>query len=336
LYNLFRLKKGIILYEEEQYAPALDSIQYSIPYFEKVKDESNLAYAYFYLGKMYLTTKNTKLGINFLKKVDSVSLKVNYLFPEIRATYEILIDHYKKKENLQQQLVYVKRLLHLDSIIHDKELYLTKRISEDYNTPRLIANKEQIITTLQKKEQNYVNSILVAIAIIFLISGFLVYYYLQKKRYKKRFEALLQSQETKAKHTIIDVSDRKKEELHIPEDIVTAVLENLANFKKKNEFLSSDITLQKLAKRLKTNHSYLSKIINVYEGKSFNSFVNDLRIEYTVNRLQNDSVFRKYTIDAIAEESGFRNTRTFTRAFQRKTNLNPSYFIKNLKNLDEK
>ncbi len=90
------------------------------------------------------------------------------------------------------------------------------------------------------------------------------------------------------------------------------------------------MTLQKLAKRFKTNHTYLSKIINIYEGKSFNAFINELRISYTIKRLQTDAVFRKYTIDAIAEESGFSNTRTFSRAFQRKTNLNPSYFIKNL------
>jgi AraC-like DNA-binding protein len=154
--------------------------------------------------------------------------------------------------------------------------------------------------------------------------------------YKKRFEQLLKDQENNKQHTIIDVSDRKKNELNIPEDIIATVLDSLAVFKEKNEFLSTNITLQKLAKRLKTNHTYLSKIVNVYEGKSFNSFMNDLRVDYTIKRLQDDATFRKYTIDAIAEESGFSNTRTFSRAFQRKTNLNPSYFIKNINASHEK
>lgn len=223
----------------------------------------------------------------------------------------------------------------MDSILHDKELYLTKHISEDYNTPRLIANKEQIITSLQKKEHTYLIGIVSAIVIIVLIGGFLIYNRIQRNVYKRRFEELLKTQQTKKQHTVIDVSDAKKNELNIPEDIVHTVLESLTTFKENQEFLSSNITLQKLAKRLKTNHSYLSKIVNMYEGKSFNTFINDLRIDYTIERLQNDTIFRKYTIDAIAEESGFSNTRTFSRSFQRKTNLNPSYFIKNLNTLHE-
>ncbi|WP_430412370.1 helix-turn-helix domain-containing protein [Kordia sp.] len=330
LYNLLVLKEGMNLYFKKNISSAIDSIQKTIPFFEKKEDDSNLTYAYFYLGKTHLATQRTEEGIDYLKKVDSIFLKVNYLFPETRETYELLIDHYKKKKDLKKQLTYIERLLRLDSILHDKELYLTKHISEDYNTPKLLADKQQVITSLQRKEQTYLLSIIGAIALILLIGGFLIYNYIQRNVYRKRFEQLLKDQENNKQHTIIDVSDRKKNELNIPENIVTTVLNSLTVFKEKNEFLSTNITLQKLAKRLKTNHSYLSKIVNVYEGKSFNTFVNDLRIEYTVNRLQNDAVFRKYTIDAIAEESGFSNTRTFSRAFQRKTNLNPSYFIKNL------
>ncbi|WP_298426157.1 AraC family transcriptional regulator [uncultured Kordia sp.] len=330
LYHKLVLKQGMNLYAQQNYSAAKDSIQKTVHYFKNIQDDSNLAYAYFYLGKTYVATEQREKAINYLKKVDSIFLKVNYLFPETRPTYEILIDHYKKKKDSEKQLLYIERLLKLDSILHDKELYLTNRISEDYNTPRLLANKEQIITSLQKKERSYFLGIIGAIIIILLIGGFLIYNYIQKKIYKKRFEELLKAQQTKKQHTIIDVSDAKKNELNIPEDIIKTVLNSLAVFKENNEFLSSNINLQKLAKRLKTNHTYLSKIVNVYEGKSFNTFMNDLRIDYTIERLQNDAVFRKYTIDAIAEESGFSNTRTFSRSFQRKTNLNPSYFIKNL------
>lgn len=330
LYNVLVLKEGINLYHKKKYSSSIDSIQKTIPFFKSIEDDSNLAYVYFYLGRTHLATQHTDEAINYLKKVDTIFSKVNYLFPEIRSAYELLIDHYKKEEDLKKQLIYIERLLRLDSITHDKELYLTKHISEDYNTPRLIADKQQIINSLEKKENFYVVSIIGAILLILLIGGFLVYQYIQRNVYKKRFEQLLKEQEENKRHTIIDVSDRKKSELNIPEDIIALVLKNLADFKQKEEFLSSNVTLQKLAKRFKTNHTYLSKIINIYEGKSFNAFINELRISYTIKRLQTDAVFRKYTIDAIAEESGFSNTRTFSRAFQRKTNLNPSYFIKNL------
>jgi AraC-like DNA-binding protein len=324
------LKEGINLYQTQEYAKAVDSIQKVIPYFQQQEDDSNLAYAYFYLGKTYLKTERPTKAIDYLKKVDTIFLNINYLFPETRAAYELLIDHYKQKKDLSKQLLYIERLLQVDSIIYDKGLYLMKHISEDYNTPRLIADKQQVIQSLEEDKQYYRLGIILAIVIAVITIGFLIYQYVQRNLYQKRFEQLLQAQEDKKQHTIIDVSDQKKAALNIPEDIVAAVLEKLSDFKQKEAFLTSNITLQKLAKDFKTNHTYLSKIINMYEGKSFNAFINDLRISYTINRLQNDSVFRKYTIDAIAEESGFSNTRTFSRAFQRKTNLNPSYFIKNL------
>lgn len=330
LYNLLVLKEGINLFHKKNYSNSIDSIQKTVPYFKNTKDDSNLAYAYFYLGKTYLAKQNIKEGITYLKKVDTIFSKINYLFPETRATYELLIDYYKKKKDLEKQLTYINRLLRLDSIIHDKELYLTKHISEDYNTPRLIADKQQIIQSLRKKENFYVTGMVIALIVIILAIGFVCYQNIQRKKYKKRFEELLKAQEETKQHTIIDVSDQKQRALNIPEDIVNTVLKSLADFKEKNEFLATNVTLQKLAKSFKTNHTYLSKIINVYEGQSFNAFVNDLRISYAMNRLQTDAVFRKYTIDAIAEESGFSNTRTFSRAFQKKTNLNPSYFIKNL------
>jgi AraC-like DNA-binding protein len=330
LYNVLVLKEGINLYQTQEYAKAVDSIQKVIPYFQQQEDDSNLAYAYFYLGKTYLKTERPTKAIDYLKKVDTIFLNINYLFPETRAAYELLIDHYKQKKDLSKQLLYIERLLQVDSIIYDKGLYLMKHISEDYNTPRLIADKQQVIQSLEEDKQYYRLGIILAIVIAVITIGFLIYQYVQRNLYQKRFEQLLQAQEDKKQHTIIDVSDQKKAALNIPEDIVAAVLEKLSDFKQKEAFLTSNITLQKLAKDFKTNHTYLSKIINMYEGKSFNAFINDLRISYTINRLQNDSVFRKYTIDAIAEESGFSNTRTFSRAFQRKTNLNPSYFIKNL------
>ncbi|MEM6720411.1 MAG: helix-turn-helix domain-containing protein [Bacteroidota bacterium] len=329
LYNLLVLKQGINLYHQQAYTKAVDSIEKTIPYFQQIEDESNLGYAYFYLGKTHLATQHSAKAIDYFKKVDTIFLKVNYLFPETRATYELLIDHYKKKKDLKKQLVYIERLLQLDSILHDEELYLTKHISEDYNTPRLLADKQYVIASLEEKANFYIISIVIAMLLVIIAVGFVIYQYTQRTIYKKRFEQLLKTQETQ-QHSVIEVSDHKKSALQIPEDIVSTILENLEDFKQKNEFLSPNITLHKLAKRFKTNHTYLSKIINVYEGKSFNAFVNDLRITYTMNRLQKDIIFRKYTIDAIAEESGFSNTRTFSRAFQRKTNLNPSYFIKNL------
>ena len=42
-----------------------------------------------------------------------------------------------------------------------------------------------------------------------------------------------------------------------------------------------------------------------------------------------DSEFDKYTMDAIAQLSGFNNRATFNTAFKKNTGVSPSFFKKN-------
>jgi AraC-like DNA-binding protein len=55
-----------------------------------------------------------------------------------------------------------------------------------------------------------------------------------------------------------------------------------------------------------------------------------LRVKYAFERLKDDSIFRKYTIKAIAQESGFKGAESFSKEFFKKYGVNPSYFIKEL------
>ena len=41
---------------------------------------------------------------------------------------------------------------------------------------------------------------------------------------------------------------------------------------------------------------YQLKILKEKKGKNYNTYINELRIEYVINRLSEDRVFRKYTI----------------------------------------
>ena len=85
-----------------------------------------------------------------------------------------------------------------------------------------------------------------------------------------------------------------------------------------------------MAKKVKTNTTYLSKIISTYKQKKFFEYINELRIEYVLKRLKEDSKFRNYSIKHIAEEIGYKSTNSFTKYFKAHTKLYPSYYIKNL------
>ena len=124
----------------------------------------------------------------------------------------------------------------------------------------------------------------------------------------------------------------KKELIGISKEIVKSVLIALEELENNNTFLDNEITLNSLSKLYNTNSNYLSKIINTYKEKNFSTYISDLRIAYCLEKLKNDTTFRKYSIKAIAFEVGFNNTESFSKAFFKKTEIYPSYFIKELEN----
>jgi AraC-like DNA-binding protein len=63
---------------------------------------------------------------------------------------------------------------------------------------------------------------------------------------------------------------------------------------------------------------------------NFNDFVNEYRISSCIEKLlKKEWEFKK--LESIAEETGFNNRNTFTSAFKKATGLNPSEFIKYIK-----
>ena len=60
-----------------------------------------------------------------------------------------------------------------------------------------------------------------------------------------------------------------------------------------------------------------------------------LRIDYVLKELKENKKLRSYTIQAIAEEIGFKKAESFSKAFKKRTGLNPSFYIKQIKKLDE-
>jgi len=91
-----------------------------------------------------------------------------------------------------------------------------------------------------------------------------------------------------------------------------------------------DCSLSSMAKKINTNTTYLSKVINSHFKKSFNAYINELRINYVLTRLKEDKLFRRYTIQSIANDIGFKSKESFNKAFRIQTGILPSYYIKQL------
>ena len=84
-------------------------------------------------------------------------------------------------------------------------------------------------------------------------------------------------------------------------------------------YLQHDLTLQQLAQAVGTNRSYLSQYFS-RQGITYNTYINNLRINHFIERYQELAAARQPIIaQQLAQESGFRSYRTFSRAFMQRT-----------------
>jgi len=322
-YHYFLLNEGINQYHKNDYKKSKDYIDRAIPYLRKIKDKPNIAMGYHFLGKVYKQLDDNEKSELYLKKVDTIYQETSDIHPELRSGYEDLIDIYRKNGDTEQQLVYIEKLLKIDSLLKSNYEYLTKKLTKEYDTPKLINERDIIIKKLENKNIYWSISLLITLAVFGVV---LIYNYKRQQTNKKKFEEYLSSQKR-----IDKPNEVKNDELLISQDIQDHINRGLEKFEKNKGYLNDSISLNSLAKQLHTNTNYLSKMVNHYQEKSFGSYINELRLEHTIERLKTDLVFRKYSIKAISEEVGFKSPESFSKAFYKKTQLKPSTFIKQLK-----
>lgn len=92
----------------------------------------------------------------------------------------------------------------------------------------------------------------------------------------------------------------------------------------------AELTLTQLSKKLSTNPSVLSKVINQGFQLNFNDFVNNYRIN-AVTLMLKAGEQKNQTLLGIAFDCGFNSKATFNRAFKKQKGLSPKEWMeKNL------
>lgn len=336
-YFNFVVNEGINLTKKGAYKAAIDSLEKGRVHIEK----PNQLTVDYYLAKSYYATNREEEGLAYFKKIDTSFDATSSMFIPLRGSYSYLIKDAKEKKDLKLQLYYTNRIIRIDSIIHANYKSIYENIKNDYDIPQLMEERDETIKILKEDNEtiSQKNKWIILISALFsvLMLGGFIYNYLLKKKYEKRYnEIMSQSNAIVEEEIIVKNATVQAVSLGIDPHIVDEVLLSLETFEKGETYLTNQISLKDVAKIVNTNSKYLSKIVNTYKGKNFTTYINDLRIDYLVNHVQTDTKYQKYTIRAIAEEIGFSNPEGFSRAFQKKTGLKPSYFIKKVRESSEK
>lgn len=324
----FKHSEGINQFFLNNYHTSIQLLQEVMPQLNSITEFANESIANFYIGKNYWKLQRPAKAVPYFKKVEKAFVEKGYIRPDLREVFELMIKYYKKENNLKSQLYYIDQLLKADSILTDTNKYLMGKIHKEYDTKEILLEKEKIQQQLVKEK--YYDVILISVVVVLFSAVIYGTYnhFETKKRNKIKFDLLLKKNE---QSSLQKQAADKFEITDISQETVQQIIKHLEKFERDKKFLYKEVTLATLTVRFNTNSKYLSKVIYHRSGKRFADYINDLKIDYLVELLQNSSMHRNYSIGSLAEEAGFTSTPRFTNAFHSKTGISFSYFLKELK-----
>lgn len=237
-------------------------------------------------------------GVNQILEEDNLSLDMKISF------LERIVNYYDDNTN-QEELVWFTDAL--DTLKNERSIL--KRRAKSLLLESIYYNKREakILNTQKIRErQNFI-----ILGLSTLILSYLIFSYYRKK------QQVAKAEKDVAKSNI---SSKTEEE----------ILLRLNQFEKSTLYLDKQLRIADLAKYLKTNTRYLSVILNEKKNKSFNSYINQLRVAYIIDKLHNEPIYLSYKISYLAKESGFASQSSFSSSFKEVTGMPPSTYIKTI------
>jgi len=240
-------------------------------------------------------------------------------------SYEILASDYLGLGDKEKSKFYMDKYTSLKDSIRFMEKHAT-----DNTVKKIVKHSDKEHRENSKKQWIITGALALVTGIITII-----FWRRQNKRFHQKYNALITKLGRKEENIPLDKYVKNKEAKPVPaitDDISQSLLNKLEKFEKSEKYLRKDISVAWLAHHLDTNTKYLSEGIKIHRDNNFADYINGLKINYIINKLYENPVYRKYKISYLAEECGYSTPRVFLNAFKKETGITPSYFIKELQN----
>lgn len=194
-------------------------------------------------------------------------------------------------------------------------------------TQNELQEKKVILDELlhEKKENDSLGNYLkVTLVIIVILIVFLIFYHrYQKRKFKKKIDHV--------SNYVTSIQEKKTVvSSKITEEKAEKILEILIALEKEELFISQEYSLHVLAKKIGSNSNYVSQVINNHFDKSFIQHTNELRINYILIKLKEDKMYQKFTLQGLAECTGYKSLRSFNKHFKEITGISPKQYLDHL------
>ncbi|WP_369013439.1 helix-turn-helix domain-containing protein [Flavobacterium anhuiense] len=330
-----------------------EKIYYDISFYAKQTDnEPVYQVASYNLGDLYYSIKKYDKALIFLKKVDSISLKNKTIDLSFFKSNYIQAKIYSIKN--EPELAYKHSKIYLDSYEKYEGNLREETLEVNYKLGTADLSAEMLGVQERYKYEVFWNKALKIFYVILVIAivFFLIKNIRDKNKAQKKMNALIEEFKSNLERKELqkaeiekipaekvpmevleneDVASKKENaNLSIDEAKENKIVEKLLALEEKLEYLNADFTLSYAAKKIKTNTTYLSYVVNKRFGKSFSEYSNELKINYVINQMITNHLYRKYSTQAIAESVGFKNAVSFAKSFRKRTGVSPAQFANNI------
>lgn len=181
---------------------------------------------------------------------------------------------------------------------------------------------------LAKAESFFKSNILIfgggLLLIVVLWAGFAFRYRIKMKQYQRILDYFEKKQKPEP---TLPPKGKVVKQTTVPKEMEEIILEKLNDFENTTNFTNQDTSLSRLALEMDTNTKYLSEVVNFHKGKNFNLYINELRVNYIIDKLKKDPSYLQYKISYLAEDSGFSSHSVFATVFKQVTGISPTSFI---------
>ncbi|MCG2610070.1 AraC family transcriptional regulator [Flavobacterium sp. SM15] len=339
-----------IYYLKNQYKEAENIYQSTL----QLAKEHDLVVIYcnisYNLGDLYFETKRYKQALVLFQRVDSIykKNKTNEL-EYVRSNYyqsKIYKDLGDKENAMRHSQIYLDNFEKFESELNAEVLKVNNHLSNQNLKKEMIDLQKDMSFSILLRRLSIVFFIVLVLGLV----AFSFKQYRDKKRINERINSLID--EFKNKTSVIEAEEEVTEVqfenietsepldnseplaspsmLSIDEEKEKEIVKKLKSLERKQEFLKPNFTQQAVAKKIKTNTTYLSYVVNKSFGKTFSEYSNELKINYVIDQMINNPTYRKYSTQAIAESVGFKNAVSFTKSFSKRTGVSPTQFAKRL------
>lgn len=330
-YNLGNLEKALqFLNQAHELCHRLDdksglaAVYYKMARVFTIKDELSKALVYCNLSiRLYEETNEPVSKKNALEQLSLIHQKL--------GNYQLALKIFREASTLKDSLFNIDKAAKISMI---EEKYINEKLSNDNLKLRYSSEIQQVKLDGQKSLNR---TYLIALIILFLAMLIIIVQFRKKNLAykfitKKNLDLIKKEQELKkTKEQMLSMTEIDRNKSRLDPDEKESILQRMEKLLEKDQiFTRSDLTIEKLAHRLSTNRTYLSQIINEVFCKSYSNFINEYRVNHAMKMLSDPIIGTKYTIDAIARESGFNSISNFNMVFKKFSGVTPSIFIKNI------